>query len=488
MKNYILILLLIFIISKPVFVQTNSYFKNDITDDVIYNGLKINDYYYYYYLMSSGTFLGDVDLSEIEVKGYNNYLLKFDESLNVVDSVSFDSINEYYINFYFLMEYNDTLVLVGNALKNDLSSKQIIVEKYLLPSLAYIDRQLYGKPDVLETINDVLLNHNGNIIAAANNITDLSSRTLIVLEISKNGDLLNYLNDTTLTVNWATVYQMPNTLDYIFNNDIKTIVFDSTLNNNYTFAPPNSSLFRYYREKCYYNDSSYIIAGNMFTQPPFRPSFDISYFIVNNQFEYLDSGFIYLPDTNDKIAGIGLINPSTLIYGGTHNRNWTQLTPEFFEEEPRWIVLKSEDIITKNENWFFSYGGDANYVMRNILITENNSCIVSCTKYDWQNTDIWQRDVLIFEVDSNGVIVSNNTTVELPFATVYPNPGKNNLSVRCGFKNGNIKIIDQSGQTVLDRTISKFENIDVSGLNPGLYVIMFYEEGKFMFSQKWIKS
>lgn len=34
----------------------------------------------------------------------------------------------------------------------------------------------------------------------------------------------------------------------------------------------------------------------------------------------------------------------------------------------------------------------------------------------------------------------------------------------------------------------KNANRDLTTVNLGLYVIMFYEEGKFMFSQKWVKA
>lgn len=471
--------------SNPGFAQSTSYVKNSIMDDVIFSGINIDNFYYY--LMSSGTFTEEVDLRELEIKGYDNYLLKFDESLNVVDSIFFDSIDGHQINFRFLKAVNDTLVLVGRALKPDMSDEQVVVSKYTLPSLEFIDHQLYGAEGVLDNINDFLINHEGNIVVSANNTTDLD-RNLIIMEISRNGELLKYVSDTLIDIMWATVYQMPSTLDYYFNTQVRTIVFDSTLSNSILVWNP-SPFFWYYGKKCSYNDSVFIVAGNKLTQPPLNSSWDNSYFMVNDQLEYIDSGFVYLPDTNDFIGGVDLIHPSTIIYGGTHNRNWSQQTPEIFEEEYRWIVLKSEDIITKNENWFFSYGGDANYVMRDLLISEGNSFIVSCTKYDWENTDVWQRDILIFEVDSNGIIVSNNEQSEIPFVLVYPNPTANSLSIQNNFINGRIIIRDLSGKLIIEREITNsIESLDVSSLISGLYIISFYEGNKFLFSHKWIKN
>jgi len=486
MNKLQIFIILLFLVCNTGFTQSDSYFKNGINDDVVFRGINIDNYYYY--LLSSGTYSSNVDFREFEIKGYDNFLLKFDESLNVVDSLYFDSIDGYQINFRYLTTVNDTLILAGRALKTDLSDEQIIISKYLLPSLELVDQQLYGEPDVYELINDMLINYNGNIIVAINNTTDFSDRNLIIMEIDKNGGLLRYINDTTIDIEWTTVYQMPSTLDYHFNTGLRTIIFDSTISDYNSFWNPNLNNFYYWGKKCYYNDSTFIISGVKITPLPLNPSFDIYYFQVNDQSEFIDSGFIYLPDTLDFIGGVSFVNPSTVVYGGTHNKNWTQQTPGIFEEENRWIVLKSEDIITKNENWFFTYGGDANYVMRDLLITENNSFVICCTRYDWENTDVWQRDVLIFEIDSNGIIVSSNAEIEIPYATVYPNPGRNTLSIRNGFNEGKIIIQDLKGSVVLEKPISNFESIDVSDLNSGPYLILFFEKDKYLFSQKWIKA
>ena len=484
-KHHLLFLFLIFILNKTHFAQTSSYLKNGITDDAIYDGIKIDEHYYF--LMSSGTYLLEGDIRELEIIGYDNFLLKFDDSLNVVDSVYFGDIGDYNISNIFSTVINDTLILMGRALKPDLSDEQIIVSKYLLPSLNFVDQQLYGDTTVLERINDFLINHKGNLVISAVDMTDLNMNP-VFMEIRKNGELVKYFNDSLIDILWSTIYQMPSTLDYIFNSQIKTAVFDSTLTNYFVFWHPNSYKFQYFGEKCKYNDSTYIIAGNRYVLIPDNSTLDIGYIFVNDQFEFIDSGNIILPDTIDFIGGVDFISPSTVIYGGTHNKNWTQQTPETFEEEPRWIVIKSEDIITKNENWFFTYGGDANYEMKRLLITEDNSCIVSCTRYDCEETDVWQRDVLILEVDSNGIIVSSNAEIEIPYATAYPNPGRNTLSIRNGFTEGKIIIQDLKGSVVLEKPISNFESIDVSNLKAGPYLILFFEKGKYLFSQKWIKN
>ena len=486
MKNYTLVLIILFILlNKTDYAQTNSYLKTSITDDVVYEGLEFENNYYI--LMSSGLFSTELNFFQMEVTDYDNYLLKFDHDFNVIDSIFFDSINGYNIKYWRSNKIKDTLILVGRALKNDLSDEQISIAKYLLPNLEFIDQQFYGEPDILELVNNFLINHKGNIVVSANNKTNMANRSQIIMEINNNGELLKYINNPDLDVWWSSVYQMPSTLDYIFNNDEKTIVFDSTLT-NYNISLKTNQAYRYKGEKCKFNDSTYIIGGNTYTGIPDLQLWVISYYVVNDRSERIDSSFIYLSDTIDKIGGLGFINPSTVIYGGTHNRNWTQQTPEPFEEEVRWIIVKSEDIITKNENWIFKYGGDANYIMRNLLITVNKSCIVSASRYDWESTDIWQRDALIFEIDSTGTIVSTNQEIEIPYVTIYPNPGENSFSFRNNISNCQIKIQDLSGQTVMQKEIQPgFKTVDVSTLSSGFYVISFYEGKQFLFSHKWVK-
>lgn len=439
--------------------------------------------------MNSGIFNFNAAYWLWEIVDYDNYLLKFDDNLNVIDSIFFDSINGYNISYNRLKTINDTLILFGRALKNDLSDEQISIAKYLLPNLEFIDQQFYGEPDIFEGSNDFLINNKGNIVVSAFNYTNYLNRNLTIMEINKNGELLKYINNPDLDVQWSSVYQMPSTLEYIFNNDEKTIVFDSTLTNYNISWNTYSNSYRYQGEKCQYTDSTYIIGGNTFTGPPDLELWVISYYVLNDNLELIDSNFIYISDTIDRIGGLGFINPSTIIYGGTHNSNAVQGYPYVFLEEPRWIIVKSEDIITKNENWLFKYGGDANYIMRDQLLTENKSCLVSASRYDWESTDTWQRDALIFEIDSTGTIVSTNQEIEIPYVTIYPNPGENSFSFRNNISNCQIKIQDLSGQTVMQKEIQPgLKTVDVSTLSSGFYVISFYEDNQFLFSHKWVKK
>jgi hypothetical protein len=162
-----------------------------------------------------------------------------------------------------------------------------------------------------------------------------------------------------------------------------------------------------------------------------------------------------------------------------------------FEEEHRWFVLKSEDIETDNVNWIFIYGGDANYVMRNILITEDHTILIYGTRYDWQDNSVWQRDAIILEIDADGQLMStseNNTT--FPYATVYPNPSNNILSIKKDFSNGSMVIRNINGAELGKIKLNE-NSVDAfyfSFLKPGIYLLSFYEGKKFLFLQKWIKK
>ncbi len=483
---YIFIVIVFLSIKSTLSIaQSFNYVSKTSSDDIVHHGIEFD--HHYYFLMSSGNFLEDVNPIEYELLGYKNYLLKFDKSFNIIDSVGFDSISNYNTVYFSSKLKNDTLVLLGEALTSDISDGQVAITKFSLPSLELISTEIYGKTDVYELPTDFYLEESGEIIVVSKDTNFI----IQIMKISNSGELLMYKNDTTLLLPWATIIKLPLSPEYILNSPSATVVFDSTFQNYEKYYYSNAGIFRYHGKHSIFNDSSYFIAGRQLTQPPLSPSFDISYFLMNGDNNFIDSGFIYLPDTMDASGTINVINNNDILYGGTHNVNWTQFTPAPFEEEYRWMILRNEDIMTKETNWSFSFGGDANYLMRDSFITENGSIIVYGTRYDWENTDIWQRDVIILEVDTNGVVVSTNTNDEIAYITVYPNPGNSFFKYRVAaqYPQSTFELYDINGNLIKRKEINgKWGRVETTFLPTGSYVYKIYNSQGLYETGKWVKE
>ena len=61
---------------------------------------------------------------------------------------------------------------------------------------------------------------------------------------------------------------------------------------------------------------------------------------------------------------------------------------------------------------------------------------------------------------------------------MYPNPAKNNLFIETALNSDiNVSIIDVLGKEVINSKVSN-NAVNISGLNPGMYIVKITEEGK----------
>ncbi len=83
-----------------------------------------------------------------------------------------------------------------------------------------------------------------------------------------------------------------------------------------------------------------------------------------------------------------------------------------------------------------------------------------------------------------GVFDINNNDIK-----IYPNPVKNRLNIKLTEKNNKalIKILNRNGQVLIQKNINTQTNyLDISGLNPGLYIIQIYSEEKILGNRKFV--
>jgi len=161
---------------------------------------------------------------------------------------------------------------------------------------------------------------------------------------------------------------------------------------------------------------------------------------------------------------------------------YDNINPSYF-----YIGKYDKDI---NRIWLKKVGGDRHYVVWGVEASENGGCCIYglCRSQETKYKTI----PFIMCVDDNGSITSVEDK-EIPYLdfTLLGNPGGNELKFMLAGQSEaiNYKVSDLSGRLI-------FSGVGNTGLNTisannwaiGVYIITFYNNGKLLHSEKWIKA
>jgi len=498
MRFYFFILICI-LFTVNISAQTQKYFSNDTLDQLVRYGTCYQGNHYFfthtgdYYHQASHPLL-------IGTEGYYAALIRLDSSLNLKDSLVFENRNGYYFNPFRMIILNDTLFVAGRAIREDGSDEQIFLSRYSL-DFQLIGYSLFGDTSKNEIISDFMVNSKENFIFPGKFLShNWQSRYFLLFETSRQGELLRSIKDTTFTnVEGPQSVQLPLSKEYHFVDAVYISVYDSSFNLKITVFQEFYNWFLYMHRIKYHNNDSYFLGGIMsqvvgkdidISNKDQEPYIEITYYLVDETASPVDSGFIYLPDTIDFCGGLDYSSNGTLCYGGVHNALVDMYHPGF-EDVNKWLVVKSMNYNTQTDNWFFRYGGDANYQMYGLYLTPENECIVYATRYDWQHNDRWERDILIMKIDSTGTLVGQNTDInKMQFCVVYPNPGTNSLNLKTINLEGTVELFDINGGLVAHESIaSPITTINTELLQSGVYLYMILDKNHEKLDVgKWVKQ
>ncbi|MCG8451742.1 MAG: T9SS type A sorting domain-containing protein, partial [Spirochaetales bacterium] len=92
----------------------------------------------------------------------------------------------------------------------------------------------------------------------------------------------------------------------------------------------------------------------------------------------------------------------------------------------------------------------------------NEECNDPCASYEYGETEDYK-----IQVGPNGTVETEKTNIK-----IYPNPAKDNISIKAPFKIERIELLNVSGREVLKQNVlDSYINLEVSNLTPGLYFI-----------------
>ncbi len=187
--------------------------------------------------------------------------------------------------------------------------------------------------------------------------------------------------------------------------------------------------------------------------------------------------------------GIDFKHPDTIFAGGTHNLD--RYNPHY-AHHPSWLVVLQTDSML-NLRWERFYGGDAYYVMSNLIATNDGGCLVGGWRFDYQNSTENQTDIILLKLNSEGLLtgINNPTTIQLREAIVYPNPGSSQLKVRLAIQHPQalFQLFDQGGRLVMQQQLTTTESeLETNHLTAGIYVYRITSSTGLNENGKWVKQ
>jgi len=212
----------------------------------------------------------------------------------------------------------------------------------------------------------------------------------------------------------------------------------------------------------------------------------ISGYILDSNHNFIHQVHRTNPDTISRAAeiyGIDYVDPSIIYLGGTHNLQG------LIGQQPSWIYITrlNDTLGVVYEKYL---GGDAYYWTKNITASPDGGVLITATVHDIGIT-YFQHDAMIIKLDANGSITgtTENDSIPISDAIVYPNPGGNQLFVRTALKDCQLLVFDVSGKLMMTKPIQGLvTSVSMEHLPAGHYPYIVQQQGNKIISGIWIKQ
>jgi len=184
--------------------------------------------------------------------------------------------------------------------------------------------------------------------------------------------------------------------------------------------------------------------------------------------------------------GIGMdVNTNKEIFGAAI---YGYIGTEVYPSENNYIVIGKTDSLL-NKKWEHFVGGDAYYLLLNVLACSDGGVLFSATRFD-ESINNQEFDACFIKLNADGCFTNiENKPQNLHNAILYPNPAKEMLNLRTAvqYVPATLEVYNISGIKVLTENITATEQtINIASLTTGNYIfrIIFQNEtietGKFI--------
>ncbi len=337
-----------------------------------------------------------------------------------------------------------------------------------------------------------LMNSQNQIVSATSGATAGYFSRIFLTNFSLVGDSLKSVIDSSASGPMLfDIIEFPGNGSYLEAVDFyrsfspgQVISIDSLLNVIYVDSIPHRVYNCITMKKA--TDSTYYLSG---TFDSYGDGSDYAIMLLDQNNDCLKISVIGKNDTMDysgTFQSLDFVDPNKIFLAGTSNISLSG----WFSNQHSWYALSSFDSVL-NLRWTKYYGGDAYYVLTNVVATKDGGAILVGTRYDYltQNN---QLDIFLVKVDENGVItnVENQQFNKYHDVIIYPNPGSNYLVIESGQQicGAQFRMISINGKEVIHTSlINRRVKINTQNLSAGTYFWEILLNDRFVESGKWIK-
>lgn len=295
----------------------------------------------------------------------------------------------------------------------------------------------------------------------------------------------------------------------IYSQNRYDITYDAngnkTSNSEYSWNPNSEEWDSFYKSEWSYDDSNRIISdaryswdyqkeswsGNSKTEKVFD---DSSRVICDTRYfwDYENENWYGNRKTETTYDTNGNKTSQALIYWNVDANKWIpDYKDEYYfnnvNERTKHIYYKWNQLSELWDVEFVIYDTKYNY----LLDDSNNLILYESIQWD-ENLLIWraiEKNYFYYSTHQMNPTAIRAITSEMECVSVYPNPFRDILVIETNVKELELFITDISGGKIINRQLHNLRNeINLSDLNSGLYVISLNDGKKMVYNQKLIKQ
>jgi len=420
-----------------------------------------------------GTFDPDGSGMEYYFTNYRNIIFHLDAQAEILVSAEIDTLANFDFQFWDVFLTGDSLLAWGTAWdqENDCCHLGLV---WLDEYLNVMETIVHGNySDSIQFI-DFTRDNSGNFIFAGFNNYD---NTLLLIKTDPLGEFLTESSTPMWGIPLPNICYLPatdqlmcgriNWIGYLHNLDLAAD----------TFYLPEFFTHGFMGDGWWvnYNESSAILPGISLDGSSEKWNFSCVLFDTNAN---VTDSVVFQSIYNQNITmEVDFTTTDSIFFGGLENYYSINLGLWAFDPIDRYYYISMFNF-EGDKFWTLHLGGEANYSLMCLTTLKNNDCLVAGARYDWRNNTNLERDIILYKIISDGVIVNNPEIPEMHF-NLFPNPASNHINIQIGdfassdMSKFKIYVYDLFGTLKYapeSNYLNKIE-IDVSELAPGLYIL-----------------
>lgn len=428
--------------------------------------------------------------------------LKLNLRGEITGELSYEISNNQFFSIDNILYLNNGEFLTIGRYKNESEENAYIDVMRMDTNLQIFWEKKYAinKPLIGNIIS--MLNENDKIIIGTSCETMIPDwlRMLLFMEISINGDSIQSKYEINGDPSRTSIHSLISisgeykAFVYGYASYIPNQGFSQILNLDEDFnllgVNPSPYLIEGYMTTGEIDDFSYILTGMAYSSPT---HYDVGIAKLSSSEDSIAYNHAGKPGIAEDYCGwkkcMTIANSNSIYTGGTGNDNGL-----FYScyTTNKMLMLSNYDSLL-NCRWTRFYGSDtACYTMSTLEATSDGGCIMGSMYYTPNHPENL-LDAVIIKVDSLGLFTDmlENSVVQVHEALVYPNPGKDFLTIQSGpqINGACFRMFDATGILVKDIIISStLEKVNASKTPSGTYLWQILYNGKIVEKGKWLKQ